>query len=168
MGINKEFFAPTEAVLWNGVEACTLRGITPDDLARVMVENAAEVEELFTLMERDDTLKGISMDDPQAAMKAMQANGAQFFALLVNKVPVLVAKIIAVAADDPGEWEHVRKNFVLPLQFECLQIAAKLTFVDSNGFKTFLGNVLALVGKASGDQRAKTIEHQTDSPGSES
>lgn len=166
MAINKEFFAPREAVKYNGIEVCDVRGITPDDLARIMVENAADVEQVFTMLERDDTLKDIAKDDPEAVMGAMKTHGKSFFNMLITKVPELIAKIIAVAADDPEGYDHIRKNFVLPVQLEAITTVAKLTFVDSNGFKAFLGNVLALAGKSDETTSATMIESPTASSGS--
>jgi hypothetical protein len=166
MAINKDFFAPRETIMFNGHTVCDVRGITPDDLARIMMENAADVEHVFEILERDDTLKGISKDDPESVSGALKTHGKALFGTLVTKVPELVAKIIAVAADDAASWEHVKKNFVLPLQLETLTTVAKLTFVDSNGFRAFVGNVLALLGQGSPGS-AEKLEHHNDGDGSE-
>jgi hypothetical protein len=169
MALNKEFFAPKTEIKHGDVVLCDVRGLTADDIARIVTESAADVETMLTLFEQNDTLKGISQDDPESVALALQSNGKNLFTALITKVPELVARVIAIAADDPEDWKHVQKNFPLPAQLNALTEAARLTFVDGNGFKAFVGNVMALLGNANVGQRALIgrDESLSDSPGSQ-
>ena len=62
--------------------------------------------------------------------------------------PNLIARVIARAADQEDEWQMVRDNYSVVLQFDLLVEIAKLTFNDPAGFKRFVGNVLSLVNLA--------------------
>jgi hypothetical protein len=108
-----------------------------------MTENSAEVEELMESFQREKTLSGL--DKSQVKSLDIEAESQKIFQKIITMVPGLAAKIIAVASDAPEDADFIRANFVLPLQFEALAAIAQLTFIDSNGFKRFLGNVLALI-----------------------
>ena len=151
MGINTDFFTQRKAVMWGDVEACTVRGITPNDIAKVMAENASEVESIMESVQKEKVLS--SLDPSQVHDIDLNAESEKIFKHIITMVPNLAAKIIAIAADDADNWEVVRDKFVLPLQFEALTVIAQLTFIDGNGFKKFLGNVLALAGSVNGQRQ---------------
>lgn len=155
MGINKDFRLPRRQIKWDGQDVCEVHGLAPADLAVVMRENAGDMERIVESWSKDKALASIA-DDPTASEEIAEKitqNSAVLFGSLINLVPDLAAKLIALAADDADMWEHVRDNYVVPLQFDILCEIAQMTFVNQDGFKKFLGNVLALAGNVGGGQR---------------
>ena len=150
MGINKDFYEPRYQIAWQNQNVCDVRGVTPTDIARIVSENAADMETLVTTFERDKMLTSIDIGNDEQLSNALAENTTKLFSTLITTVPDLMVKIIAVAAEcaDDEEAVEVIRKFVMPLQFEILTQIAKLTFVDQNGFKDFLGKVMALVGVA--------------------
>lgn len=155
MSINTDFHTPRVTVKHptTGEELCTVRGITPDDIAFIVCEHAEEVEKVMKTIE-DSPAIGEALAGGEATTAA-EALSPSMFNSLIQSVPSLAAKVIAVAADEPSMWGHVQKNFVLPIQFNVLTEVAKLTFIDKNGFKEFLGNVMALLGNAKGPTQGR-------------
>lgn len=155
MGINKNFYLPRRKITWDGQEVCEVHGLAPADIAAVMQENAADLERIVESWQKDKALASIAADptaSEQIAAK-INENAAVLFGSLISLVPNLAAKLIALAADEEDAWEHVRDNYVVPLQFDILCEIAQMTFVNQDGFKKFLGNVLALAGNVGGGQR---------------
>lgn len=148
MAINKNFFIERKTIQHNGQDVCDVRGVSPDDIAQVMAENAADMEVLFETWEKDKVLSGVNVRDDVELSKAFTDNSTKMVTTILTAVPSLAAKIIAMACDEPENWTTV-KTWVVPLQFDILREIAVLTFVDKNGFKAFLGNVMALVGSVS-------------------
>lgn len=148
MALNRNFFVPTFTLTWAGQEVGTLRGITPDDIARIMSENAADVESLLESFERDKILGNVDVSKDEQLQQALADNTQRMFAKVLSLVPQLVAKVIACAMEAPDDAEFIRTKFNAALQMEAIAQIAKLTFVDQNGFKAFMGNVLGLVGNA--------------------
>lgn len=171
MALNRNFFQPRKDIRWNDQHACTVRGITPDDLAQIMSENAADMEVLMQTIEKDKILSKVDISKDGALQQAMQENQGRVFNLLIGSVPALIAKVIALAADDYSEEavKHIRNEFPAPLQFEALVEIAKLTFVDQNGFKAFLGNVSGLVASVGGGKsnNSPSLPAQSDQPTSD-
>lgn len=166
MALNTNFYQQRTEVRHNGEVACTVRGITPNDLAQVMVENASDLESVMQFFERDSMLSRIDPTDDDALATALRDNTSKMFGKLVALVPNLLAKIIAIASDEAGKWEIVRDKFVLPLQLNALTEIARLTFVDADGFKAFVGNVVALAENAPGKgngQRRPALESEVTS-----
>jgi hypothetical protein len=153
MSINTEFYTPVKAITWQDQAVCEVRGITPHDLSQIMSEHAADVETLLTIFEGDNATKGIDPTDEAAILAAVKEHQGRLFSTIMLAVPALVAKLIAVACDAPDAWTEIRNKYPLPLQFEIVTEVAKLTFVDSNGFKAFVGNVMALAGNLSGNSQ---------------
>ena len=164
MSINKEFYAPREKTECNGIELCVVRGLTPDDIAQAMVENTADMQLLIETMENDKSLAKIDPKNSDEIMAALTDNSGKVFLALIQSVPNLAAKIIAICADDPTAADYIKREYVLPIQLEILTKIAKLTFVNEGGFKAFLGNAMALVGKGS-DQRQNLPNPSADSVG---
>lgn len=164
MAINKDFFVARTPVEWNGKVVCDVRGLTPNDITQAMVENASDMEVLMETFEKDSILGKVDVRNDAELSAALADNTTRMFTTLMSSVPDLAAKLIALASDDADSWKFVRDNFVMPLQFNILTEVAKLTFVDTNGFKAFLGNVMALIGNVTG-QRAMTTETSPSTTG---
>lgn len=158
MSINNDFQVERKKIEWNGQFAAEVRGLTPQDIMRVIAENPVEADAVFEALEEDarEHLSDDSLSADQIA-GALEAGASKSFGKVLTKAPGLVAKVIAVACDSPDQWEMVRDRFVVPLQFECAQEIARLTFIDPPGFRRFVGNVMALVGTFKTDQRQSVL-----------
>jgi hypothetical protein len=156
MGFNKDFNVPRTTVQWDDQDVCTVRGITPRDIAKVVAENGGDVELLLQTWEKDESLRSIDAGDSEAVTAAIQANSGKLFNTILSSVPDLVAKLIAEAAEEPDHWLVVRDQYVLPLQLDILKEVARLTFVNPDKFQEFLGNVLGLVGSV-GNQMPSSL-----------
>ncbi len=147
MSLNNDFQVERKKVEWNGQFAAEVRGLTPHDIMRVIAENPVEADAVLASLE-GEAKEQFASDDLSAEEIAdtLQDSATKSFGKIAAKFPDLVAKIIAAACDSPDQWEVVRDRFVLPLQFECAQEIARLTFIDPPGFRRFVGNVMALIG----------------------
>ena len=154
MSINKEFYSPREEIKRDDMILCTVRGLTPDDIAQAMVENNADMKLLIETLEGDKSLAKIDLKDQEEVMHALTINSGKLFTTLISSVPNLAAKLIAISADEPSAADYIKREYVMPLQFEILTKIAKLTFVNEGGFKEFLGNVMALVGNGNGQRES--------------
>jgi hypothetical protein len=153
VGINKDFYVPKTKITYRDQEVCEVRGLTAEDIAQALSENAADMETLMQTFERDETLHGIDPSDDAQVTQAIEANTSRMFHTIITTVPDLAAKIIAMACDESDAWPYVKKKYVLPLQFDILAEIAALTFVDAKGFKEFLGKAMALAGNMGTSQR---------------
>ena len=118
-----------------------------------MAENAADMEMLVRAFEGDQAvMQPRTPTKPDAMAAAVAASTERVFTTILASVPNLVGKLIAMACDSPEHWGVVM-TWTVPLQFKVLQEIAVLTFVDQEGFRTFLGNVMALAGSVKGGQR---------------
>lgn len=145
-GINRDFFIEQHDVVWADKNAATVRGITPDDISRLLSSESANVEKIFNTMEgefSDDEAAAIDPSDNAAVSAILKARAKPVVGKLLMQFPDLIAKVIATCCDDPDTWAAI-KQWPAPLQMECLTHIARLTFVDAAGFQTFVGNVLAL------------------------
>ena len=153
MSINTAFVLERKDIAWQDQPVCSVRGLTPHDIIKIIAENPADADKvLSSLAEKASGIASSGNVSADAVADALQSDMASF-GQIVMKVPDLISKVIAVACDSPDDWQHVRANFVIPLQFEIVQEVARLTFIDPPAFRRFLGNVMALVGKSNPDQR---------------
>lgn len=153
MSINTDFYTERSKITWGDQVVCEVRGLTPNDLAQAMAENAGDMETLIRMIEGNKDFTAVDNDDPVAIQMVIDKNKQQLFTSVISTVPNLVAKLIALACDSPDQWQLVKEKYVLPLQFDIVREIAVLTFVDGEGFNKFLGNVMALAGNVQGGQR---------------
>ena len=167
MSININFYTEKTKIEWQGQEVCEIRGLTPNDLAQAMAENAGDMETLIRMVEGNKDFSGVESDNPEAVQAVIAKNNQKLFTSVIASVPNLVAKLIALACDSPDQWALVKEKYVLPLQFDIVREIAVLTFVDNEGFNKFLGNVMALAGNVKGGQRESpaTVLGQKSSDG---
>lgn len=149
MAINKSFGNTKTPVMWNGEEALSVRGLTPDDITKVLILEGENIADLFGTATAVD-LSGVNTRDTEQLADWLMAKAPTLLMALANKSPTLLARILAVSAmegeDDLEESaEYIRSNFTLPLQFEAAVRIAALTFAGPEGFRLFVGNVMALV-----------------------
>lgn len=159
MGFNRNFYIKRSEIRWEDQIVCDVRGLTPNDIAKAVSENAADMEALVMMFEKDKIAAGFT-GESEEINAFIQENTQTLFAKLLTTVPVLVAKLIAMACDAPTEWESISK-LVVPLQFDIAREIMVLTFVDGEGFKKFLGNAMALADIAGQRQSPKVIEQET-------
>jgi hypothetical protein len=153
MSINTSFVLERKEITWQDQSVCVVRGLTPHDIIKVIAENPVDADTvLSSLAEKAGAVAETGAVTADAVADALQSDMASF-GQIVMKVPDLIAKVVAVACDSPESWQHVRDNFVIPLQFEIVQEIARMTFVDPPAFRRFLGNVMALVGQSKTGQR---------------
>lgn len=164
MSLNVDFAVERKRVEWDGQFAAEVRGLTPADIMRVIAENPDAADAAMEAIE-GDAREALAVDDDStdALATGLQNVAAKSFGKILATAPDFVAKIIAAACDSPNDWAVIRDRFVVPLQFECAQEIARLTFIDPPGFRRFVGNVMALVGAFKTDQRQNVAV--TDSAG---
>ena len=139
--------APTVDIKWQGEVVASVRGLSPADVAALLVSVGEDLAGLFSVAE---DVEGMKLDVHNAEKMADQL--MQSWPKIVSSVgvhlPNLLAQLIARAADAPEEWEMVRDHYSFVLQFDILAEIAKLTFNEPEGFRRFVGNVLLLVDLA--------------------
>lgn len=114
-------------------EYIVLRAIAFDDVIRIARSHGKAFDELFARVTRAETEEQeISLEDSNALA-----------ASLLGSAPAIAADIIAFAADDPEAGEFARR-LPFPVQMECLQTIASLTFTTEEGPKKLLETVLSM------------------------
>lgn len=146
MGINKKIVSVRKDVPWNGDVAVSVKGLTPNDLAKLLVFAGDDMAGVVGIADDLDGLKhqvtGLEAD---AVAEVLVKQVPQIIAAFGKHFPELLARIIAVASEDEGEWKFVLEEFNVGLQFECLKTIAELSFNGPDGFRVFVGNVLGLL-----------------------
>jgi hypothetical protein len=162
MGINRDFSFETHEVQVKGKTVATLRGICADDISTLLVQETENVEKIFDTIENhmSNTSSDIDVNDPNAVAAALQAQAKPMIEAVLKQAPRVLAKIIAVAADDIDAWPSVVK-WPLPVQMEALTQIMRLTFTDGADFKTFVGNVLGLAQIVRGEPAKKKVALQS-------
>lgn len=167
MAINKAVVNKKVSVMWNGIESAEIRGLVPNDIAEIMRLAGEKVTDVLVAVEEFEFVKdGDQSDLGDRIMRELPKAISKVSA----SVPEFVALIIAYAADDPDGWKHVRDEWNISLQFECLSQIAAATFVDDAGFRMFVGNVQALLASGSaltsvgGKPKAPTSRGRERSP----
>lgn len=158
MAIKKSFAMHGAPVQWGGEEAATVRGLSPNDITDIVLAEGEGILELFGLRDSID-LKGVDLKDSEAVADVLMAQGPQALIQVAQKLPLLLARIIAVAADENNEDQiiEISKAWPLPLQFEALAVIARMTFMGPEGFRAFVGNVSTLLSSLSAITNVKTI-----------
>lgn len=73
----------------------------------------------------------------------------------LRECPALIARVIAVAADEPDQASTVEKMSIT-IQFDALKKIGELTFGDINGGKKFFADVKTLIQGMMGRTRINT------------
>jgi len=79
---------------------------------------------------------------------------------LVVRLPALTAKLIARAADEPGEWEKVMK-LPLPVQLDTLLAIGRMTFDGEDSIKNFVSGLTTMLASIT---KAAKVAGQIRSP----
>ena len=139
--------APTVDIKWQGEVVASVRGLSPADVAALLVSVGEDLAGLFSIAEEVDGMKLDVQNAEKLADQLMQSWPKIITSVGVH-LPNLMAQLIARAADAPDEWEMVRDHYSFVLQFDILAEIAKLTLNEPEGFRRFVGNVLLLVDLA--------------------
>jgi len=141
----KKFNAvPTVNVEWQGEVVASVRGLSPADVTSILLAVGEDLAGALSLMEEIDKI-GLDPRDPEMLADRLMQDWPKIVKMIGDYLPNVLSQIIANAADDPDSWEMVRDSYSFVLQFEILAEIARLTFNSPEGFKRFVGNVLALV-----------------------
>ena len=132
---------------WQREVVASVRGLSPADVAALLVSVGEDLAGLFSIAEEVDGMKLDVQNAEKLADQLMQSWPKIITSVGVH-LPNLMAQLIARAADAPDEWEMVRDHYSFVLQFDILAEIAKLTFNEPEGFRRFVGNVLLLVDLA--------------------
>jgi hypothetical protein len=136
--------AQTVDITWQGEVVASVRAISPADLTDLLITVGEDLAAVFNVVEEIDQLKLDTKKADKLADQLLQ-QWPKIVTAVGTHLPNVLAQIIARTADEPEMWEEVRDNYSFALQFEILVEVAKLTFNDPEGFRRFVGNVLALV-----------------------
>lgn len=126
----KDFHQETRKIAFSGGDAY-IHGLSFDDLSRLVTEAR---DDLATAID----LYGAASDGGDTSTEALAL-------MAVQHVPGLVAKVICLAADEPGaETEALVRKMPFPVLVEALMIVGDMTFAEADALKKFLSHVSRL------------------------
>jgi hypothetical protein len=126
-------------VLYNG-QPITLYGLSANDIAGLIASQLSSIEKLFDIVEGHGVKK---------AEDLAKLNIAEVGQSLLTQMPSFIAHVIAYGSHEPESWETAM-HLDAPTQVKCIKEIALLTFNDQDGFKEFVGNVVAALRSAKG------------------
>lgn len=147
MGIHYESLAQKEDFKFNGKDVGTIRALVPQDLAVVLAKAGGRIKDLFNSVDAID-IGSLNIKDADTLATQLMERAPKFLVHLASALPEMLADIIAVAADAPDDRDSIMAGMPLPMQLAYTTRLAELTFGDAEGFRLFVGNVLALVKTA--------------------
>ena len=110
----------------------TVRGLSLDDIAVLMNEHLTDIDGLVAIHANSMT--------QDARVEEM----ARFAISIAKDAPALVANVIALAADEPGQVANARR-LPLPVQVEILKKILTLTFEEAGGFPKFVESLTMMM-----------------------
>lgn len=125
----KDFYVESREIIC-GKTSFKVEGISFDHLVKLFTEA------------RDDMLGAMDLYDGLA--ESGEVNTMQLAMAAIDKFPNLVAKLIAVAANEPGTEETVRA-MPFPVQVDALVAIGELTFTEVEALKKFLGHLALMM-----------------------
>lgn len=123
----KDFVLPTKEVALPDGSSFAVRGISLEDITTLIADHGPVMEDFF---------RKYSGDTSQSPLEVGMN--------LIGQAPLLVANLIALAADEPKMTAVIRR-FPLNVQQEALEKIADLTFDASGGPGKFMEAVIRLV-----------------------
>lgn len=124
--------AARKTFAYNG-ETFSIRGVSMDDVTRVILDDQAEVEKAMDLIDQSRGEDG-------------EVNIGSAIVLLVQKAPKIAAKIAACAADEPEAWTNFL-SLPAPIQLDVLMGIGELTFSEPDALKKFVANLVSLLAQ---------------------
>lgn len=150
----------TAEIVWGDEIVAQVHALDPKDVADILVEMGQDVAGVFSALDEVDDLRTAmarAQGNPEDAADQIMQALPQVLVAFRKHLPNVLAKIVATAAGEPEEWEYVRDNYDVMLQFLILGEIARVTFVSVDGFRMFAGNVVALVETVSSLTNAKNL-----------
>ena len=144
MSLNKDLLVANEKILWDGKEVAVVRGLTPQDLSDILTTESDNIIDLFNAGGSMD-LSGVDLKDNDAVAAHALRIAPEMLMVVAERMPSLISRIIACAADERDAHAYVQRAWPAPLQIDAVRTIFQLTFVGPAGFRTFLGNVTSLV-----------------------
>ena len=115
----------------------TVRGLSLSDISVLLNSHGKELGLIFQKVK----------DELQGRSEGITANDVQYFAkVLFDKAPDMVAKAIALSADDPGEEDKI-KRLRFTVQIIAIQEVLRLTFTTEAELKKLVEIVIQWLGK---------------------
>lgn len=145
MGINKSLKQEHVSVMWGEEEAAVVRGLVPNDIAAIVRLSGERIHDVLATLDELEITKGSGTVETAADRLLEELPNA--IARISASVPEIVALIIAYAADDTdaSTIDYIREEWPIAVQTDALAKIAKGTFVDDAGFRSFVGNVVAVL-----------------------
>lgn len=145
MGINKSLKQNPVPVMWGDEEAAVVRGLLPSDIADIVRLAGHRIHDILATLDELDIVKAGGTVEEAADRLIDELPKA--ISRISMSVPELVALIIAYAADeaDPSTIDYIRDTWPVSVQADALASIARETFVDDEGFRRFVGNVVAVL-----------------------
>lgn len=129
----------TETVNYNDTDI-VLHGLSANAIAGLILSQLSNIEEIFNIVEA----AGVKKAEDLANVNVVEVGQR-----LLVQLPDFIAHVIAYSAHEPEQWSKVM-HLPAPVQVDCLNKLAKLTFQDEAGFREFVGNVVAALRSAKG------------------
>lgn len=123
---------PSREVYLENADCFTVRGLCFEDTAILLQEHGGELNGMFQSYISDG---GVDLDRIDMADLAPK---------MVKTAPKIVAKVIALAADEPNQDKVVR-NLPFPVQVEALQHVGELTFTSPGSAKKTLETIINMM-----------------------
>lgn len=142
MAVNRKYVRRSADILDGGEVVATVHPLTGDMIKQVMLVIGQDVTDLLGSMEEMKFTFASNSDDEIADKVLSSLPG--LLQKVITVVPNILAAIVAAAAEDMDGMDVI-DTWPLPLQVEGVATVARLTFVDDTAFKSFVGNVLALL-----------------------
>lgn len=134
MGL-RDFKPPTKTVSLGEGNALTVRALGFDDIQFFIVHRHGLITAALEFLDETGNV------DPSAVdQEALKSAGA----VLLAKMPLLVAELIAIAADEP-ESADAALELSAPLQLELLMSIYEMTFTEPDSLKKFFDHLTRLI-----------------------
>lgn len=150
MAINKKA-SLRKSVKWNGGEVAQVRGLSSRDIEVILSREGESLRSVLDALDDQVDLHAVDVKNPDSIAAAIMKAGPGTVVQISRMLPHFLSTVVAVAADSEdldGDVEHIAAEWPVALQFMALTDIAVLTFSGPEGFRAFVGNVLALVGLA--------------------
>lgn len=122
----KDFVIERRIYTLPGGATVEVRGLAPDDIAACLLESPEESKQVVDEMAEAGN------------------DGASALVSLIPRFPALVARVIAMCADEPDSVDFARR-LPLPTQVEIILGIYEMTFTEPDALGKFLDNLVRLL-----------------------
>lgn len=168
MAISRNYRKKVVPVVWQGEEIATISPLGTDTIATI-VSNVSEglMDAMSAIEEGEMSIKGVTAE---SAADFLIEQGPGLIRRIAMSVPEVISEIIVQAAGD-GDSDEAREavaSWSLPMQAEAVGQILRATFVDESTFRSFVGNVMALLQSANALTKETPQQRTQTSPASPS